>query len=182
VSFDANWNNRDKVVDIKWDVESEINFDHYIVERRSEFENEFKSLKTVPAKEGNGPKSYIIKDANVIGGNTYYYRLKSIDLDGSMDLSDIRNVLIPQNGFNVTAFPNPVRDRLNILINGIESNVRIKVFDEIGKQVMPDLSINNINRLNEKVELDVSNLPQGQYYIKVISGKNVKLLKIAHFE
>ncbi len=182
LNFDAEWNDNDKVVDIQWDVESEINFDYYLLERKSELEKEFSVLKKVYGKEGRGEKSYFVTDAKVNGGITYYYRLRSVDLDGSMQLSDIRNVIIPQNGFNVKAYPNPAKDKLDIFINGIEKDVRIKIFDEMGRQAMQDLSIKDSNRSNEKVELDISNLPQGQYYIKVISGQNVKLMKIIHFD
>jgi hypothetical protein len=55
-----------------------------------------------------------------------YYRLKGVDLDGTMKYSEIRGVTLSINqaeALEITAYPNPV---INDLAISIQSNGRIK--------------------------------------------------------
>lgn len=74
----------------------------------------------------------------------------------------------------VSAFPNPVRNKLNLNIPDIKGAATVRVFDVYGKMVMQQTT-SNVN-----AEMDLSRLPAGVYMIKVMrSGKenSIKVVK-----
>ena len=82
-----------KVV-LNWEVNNEINFKEYVVER-SMNANDSTAITSVVA---TGSKTYTFSDdATSIKGGRLYYRLKKVDKDGSFTYSDVFSVHIPLN-------------------------------------------------------------------------------------
>jgi pectin methylesterase-like acyl-CoA thioesterase len=71
---------------------------------------------------------------------------------------------------DVSAFPNPTNGNLKVYINGEDSEVNYSVFDLKGRQLLSSTNQLSSNRI---VDLDLSNLTNGIYYVELI-GKTVK--------
>jgi len=80
-----------------------------------------------------------------------------------LGVGDFENKIV----FNIS--PNPVTSILNIQLSKNIIDGNIKVFDILGKQILTkELNPNNLTRIN------VSNLSNGMYLVKVTSGENTQ--------
>jgi GEVED domain/Secretion system C-terminal sorting domain/Cleaved Adhesin Domain len=71
---------------------------------------------------------------------------------------------------NFSVYPNPVKDILNLSYNKKISTV--SVFNIIGQEIKSE----SINETNAK--LDLSNLPKGNYFVKICTDNLIKTIKI----
>jgi len=85
---------------------------------------------------------------------------------------------IKENGFglNLNVFPNPSQDVLNISLKAASSeNVNLAIYNIKGEQVWLG-SNRNATNLQEKIEL--TNWPQGIYFLQVQQGNNKLIEKL----
>jgi hypothetical protein len=74
-------------------------------------------------------------------------------------------------------FPNPTSERVNVEVPmSEEADVQINLIDPAGKTLI--LSNNMLNKTNNRVELDLSNLSTGIYFVQVRNGEMVKTRKL----
>ncbi len=140
--------------------------------QRSYNGNDFLSVNFIASKAKNGNSTatlnYQFTDAKPFAGITYY-RLKQIDLNGKATLSNV----VAIKGDKVTnltvtdVYPNPATKVLNVVVNSpVEDRVNIIVTDITGKIVKTQAAQVSIGNNNAK--MDVSNLANGTYLMKVI--------------
>jgi len=180
LSFNANWSKSEKVVKLNWKTINEIDIDYFIIEKRSESESEYEEVDRVNANGGRAITAYELDDSNVEKGIIYSYRLIPVNLDGKFDGYYNANIFVPADELTVRAYPNPVRDILNILITGSGNNeISVEILDNVGRRAIEKVTVDNINT-NDKVSINLEDLPQGQYYVKVVSGNDVRIMKLVH--
>lgn len=140
-------------VELNWTTATETNNFGFSVERRSE-DSEFEEIGFV---KGNGTStlinSYSFIDSKPLSG-VVYYRLKQIDLDGSINYS---NEVLADNtglieGFRLLGnYPNPFNPSTTISFTLTEKeNVRVLVRDILGSEVVEifnGIASPGINRL-----------------------------------
>ncbi len=115
---------------LNWHTSLEFNASHFIIERSSNG-RDFKQVGTVPA----GLTDYVFTDANAPDGISYY-RLKQVDVDGKFTLSKIVTVANTNQVISIEKFPNPVVDKLNIVIDGpVKGIFTLTIHDMQGKLV-----------------------------------------------
>ncbi len=75
-------------------------------------------------------------------------------------------------------YPNPVKDKITLKAAAtINETISITIVDALGKSIFTS-TLNNIVSGNEK-EIDLSNLPQGVYFVKtLVNGQELSLNKI----
>lgn len=91
--------NTNEGVALKWFVENEIDVSHYFIERSFDTENwaNVKQIESIAASAGNKSLTYQVLDNSPVKGNNYY-RLVTVNLDGTRELSKIISVFY-QNSF-----------------------------------------------------------------------------------
>ncbi len=155
IDFQAKQNQ--ETVDLTWLTGSEQNSDYYLIERSSDGIN-FELIGNVKAV-GNSSnlQKYSFTDENpLIGLN--YYRLKQFDMDGRETDFGIQSVTFVQSDSQV--FPNPVSDWGNVFsLKG--ENLKYMIVNLQGKII--DTIEENI--CEEKYQFNISNQPDGQYYL-----------------
>jgi Secretion system C-terminal sorting domain len=114
-SFDAKIN--DCTVNLNWVAEAEADFKQYVVEySRNGFD--FITAGFVSPLSANVPaKSYSFKHSPAAG--TIFYRLRMVDIDGRFSYSKVVAVTSVCNKIIITAYPNPVTDKLTVNILNI---------------------------------------------------------------
>jgi hypothetical protein len=162
---------------IKWVVSAEINTAWYEVEKSTDGVN-FTSLRTLPATGINGgTQSYNFTDSSLNAGKTFY-RIRATDRDSRSSYSAIRFINGQQNGLALTVYPNPVTDKISIILpqswQGVTS--RIQVINATGQLVLDKRGTLLQNDLN------VSMLAPGTYLVQVTSDRsgvqlNAKFIK-----
>ena len=124
-------------VQLAWQTASEVNSDHFVVERSLDG-RAFSPLQTVPAA-GNSIslRTYAALDAQAqaTGATQLYYRLRSVDYDGSSAYSPVQAVTLAPAAGGLALFPNPSSDGATMLV-GARAGARVQVLDALGRVVI----------------------------------------------
>jgi hypothetical protein len=163
-------------VQLFWETSTEINNHGFFVERRdvdlSEVNSEWIEIGFIRGK-GNSTEinqyeftNYILNDGN------YYYRLKQMDFDGSINYSDEIEV----NIFTVKDFalyqnyPNPFNPSTTISFQLPEAAyVKLKVYDAIGTEI-ETIAEGNFPAGVHEILFDAQKLSSGIYLYRFDSG------------
>ncbi len=167
---------RDKIVNLQWIVDNEQNFSHYEVERGTN-SREFSRIGSVKSQGQSGKNGYTYDDhgiAQLSFVNSFFYRLKMIDKDGSFTYSNIVNIkLSNNNGFSI--YPNPATSSVQLQFDkNIHGKSTVLVADISGKIVVKkEMDVDgNI------IPLYTGKLPGGNYTVKVLAGGEETVQKL----
>jgi len=155
---------------LEWATASELNFSYFSVEHSTDGAT-FKELEQV---KGFGTtkerKDYSFENRNALLGKNYY-RLKSVDLDGSSEYS--RVVLMEYVGERTFVIaPNPsTGSSINLLMNFIPAeNTHITIFDNSGTVI----GVYNPTDSFQAIAFE-NNLRSGLYFAKLVTKDYVKV-------
>lgn len=116
--------------------------------------------------------SYDFKDLNVKFGVKYYYQLRMIDVDGTVDYSQILQARLASKNSSLTVFPNPVRSVVNLSIDSpADDETVVRFYDVTGKLVLE--RVQHIVEGANTLQLDISNLAVGTYKL-IIEGNQIR--------
>ncbi|HEY4149969.1 MAG TPA: T9SS type A sorting domain-containing protein [Chitinophagaceae bacterium] len=161
---------------LKWNTATEINNDHFEIDRSSDGIS-FDSIGTVKgAGNSNILKSYSYADAYPMSG-TNYYRLKQVDIDGNTQYSPTETVTVATAAANsMSIFPNPASSQFTITLKNSSSQAYVvSLIDLSGKQVFTTGAAAGNNQLH--VVLNGKIIP-GVYIVKLTSGNETLFSKI----
>lgn len=163
-------------VDLAWSTATEINSSHFEVERMLEDEEAFATVAELTAA-GNSttPQNYSIQDENAYQGLSYY-RLKSVDSDGSFTYSEVKAVSGERIGLQVGVFPNPADEVLKLRIAElpVRQVVGFTIFNNLGQvmyQGQRTMGSTDVVEIHE-----VADLSPGSYYIQLSWGTAARTL------
>ncbi len=144
---------------VSWSTASEQNNDHFEVERSGEAKT-FSSLGVV---KGNGNSNAISKyqftdNAPLPGMN--YYRIRQVDLDGSVSYSTMR-AIENRNAVSVL-YPNPGKDEVNI--RNVVSGSVITIADKNGR------TIKTLKATQKEINIPVAEFGSGIYEVSVFDN------------
>lgn len=159
------------LVDLHWHTESEENFSHFELQK-SDNGRDFTPLAEVPGTGGTGvPFSYSYLDK--MANEQNYYRLKMIDLDGTVEISEVINVRTDCGNIGkFSLYPNPgiVGDGTVIIrfkASGKKAHLQIAdCYGRIVRRIVFETAINEENTL----QLALSDLKEGNYHLQLIDG------------
>lgn len=165
-SFPVEWIGFDghvtgKEVVLNWTTASELNNDHFEIERAADGVN----FETIGILAGNGTTTekmrYQFADLNPSLG-TNYYRLKQVDFDGQFAYSEILSFTVAPSNFRYNVFPNPTTDFLKVSTTQ-DKIVHIELLNLSGQVVnVPQQQWDGF-----QWELSVGHLQPGTYLIRV---------------
>lgn len=158
--------------ELTWTTNTEINNNFFVIERSADG-NMFKPLSNKifsKAISGNSTVSldYNYTDVLPVKGDNYY-RLLQVDKDGRAKYSQVLRVQF--GGVNgIRMYPNPVKD--NLLITGslnTNTELQVRVTDVSGRVMLSNKYNKQAGEWN--VQLNLSGLMNGVYYVQVYEGK-----------
>lgn len=153
---------------LTWQTASEQNTEKFVVMRS--WDNHIFEDIGEKAAIGNIAQGaiYSLTDAYPkVGSN--FYRLKIIDIDGKINLSNTIEVLVsPQLTYSL--YPNPASKTLSLQLNGMNQSVRFSLYDAIGKQVFTEKWNENGAKLHD---IDISTFSKGVYFYDIRHGEEV---------
>lgn len=114
ISFEAK--KEDHQVALIWEAEKEINLEGYEVERSLDGQT-YDYIGFVEANNAFDAQTYSFNDQDKNQG-TVYYRLRSIDVDGTEEVSEVRSVKLlgreVEKLVDINIYPNPATEYVNI--------------------------------------------------------------------
>lgn len=146
------------VAQLIWTTASASNLKGFSVERKLAADNEFSEIGFVSSKSDAGNSftalKYSFVDKEPVRGETNFYRLKILDLDGRHVYSAIRSVQWPQAG-EIYIYPNPANGYVTIHTPPDRKAAFVKVFNAKGQLFIQEkisspsmkLSLQNIKGL-----------------------------------
>ena len=145
-----------KDIAINWHTTTELNTSHFIIQHSTDGSS-FTDIGTVKAI-GSGANSYSFIDETPTNGINYY-RLKSVDKDGSSSYSKVVSVQLTVDRLPFTVVPNPAKDFVTIKGSHIAS---VQVIDNMGRVVKVVLLKDATNPT-----ISLGSLPAGVYHLRI---------------
>lgn len=146
---------------LNWRVASEVDLSHYVIQKSVDG-NVFVDMADIQtelhSKEG---ASYVFVDSDLNTGHIYY-RLKWVDLDGTIHFSNVIVVVEKYIEYQKAVYPNPTMDLLQYRQNGRRS-LNLQIRDAMGLDVTHLCGFTNEN--TSTVSVDVSSLIPGLYVL-----------------
>ena len=183
-SFDAIYDNN--TVKLNWTTSSDINNDHFEVERSFDqitFSTTAFVLGAQSQNNGIAQYSFEDNDKEISNHTIIYYRLKQVDVKGHITYSVIKMVRVSNKVINqkvlIQVMPNPYMDNLNINFTSNNSGkAEIRMISLSGTVVKKTESI--INKGVNNIQLqDLSSQLPGMYIVNVVvNGQTIASQKI----
>ncbi len=83
---------------------------------------------------------------------------------------------LKNNNISVSVLPNPSHAQLNVMMENVAKGTVVSYYNILGEKVLDD-NIISVTSMNTAITKDISSLPTGIYFIRIISGKELKTQK-----
>ncbi len=156
---------------LEWVTASEENTEWHVIERSKDGRSDWSEVGRTEAKGFSSQLiSYELEDEKPMAKS--YYRLRSIDFDGHVDISDVIYLERQVEQFDiVNVYPVPTSKLLNIDFETIEDQqIDITLTDMLGK-VISTRPVNSVAGMNTAT-LEMGNLVNGIYFVTINNGQN----------
>lgn len=160
---------------LQWSTQQEINTKNYIIQRSYDGQH-FNNIGSIIA-HGNtsiaSNYSFIDPGALSAGYPVLYYRLNIIDNDGKSAFSNIISLKINESTtWSVRVITIPVQDFVNIMVNGINGQLKLSVLDISGRTMFTK----SYENINGQISLPVQ-LPKGMYLLQSDYNNERRIIK-----
>lgn len=165
-----------KQVELRWATASEQGSSHFVVQRSADGKTFHPIGQVASAGDSQDLLNYQFTDRSPLEGQNYY-RLKQVDLDGTVAYSPIVTVRTGvQDAGGFLLLPNPANDRveLQFAADQVGKEILVTVLDVSGKEVLRQQR----QPAAEKQEISVAGLASGVYTVRVQTSTSVYSAKL----
>ena len=170
----------DNQIKLVWNTATELNNYGFEIQRSIETD----IWNNIGFVNGSGtstsPNNYSFVDDNISSSNSFLYRLKQVDHDGSFEYSKTIEVVIgtPVAYKLDQNFPNPFNPSTLISFTLPEDGfTRLTIFNSLGQEVK-SLVNENLEAGYHQYNFNAVNLTSGVYYYKLEAGNFVQINKM----
>jgi hypothetical protein len=161
VSFTASFS--DGQVQLNWSTAAQINSNYFTVQKSKDAQN-WDNLEQVVGDSASGAiLSYTAEDPHPYSGISFY-RLMLTDADGIETYSPIRTIILGNTSSLISIYPNPASDYI-IITFPASGKYAVSLLNSIGQLMNGPLLSNGVS-----VELQVSNIKSGIYFVHIVHG------------
>ncbi len=147
-----------------WTTAREENVQWHILERSAGLDSWEEVARTQGAMVSIEEQRYSLDDVAPL--LSAYYRLRSVDYDGSEDISPVLMLERASAGLALQAYPNPVGDRLEVLLkSNAVSTAALYLFTADGREVLSDNR--PLEAGSNNLSINLSAVPAGIYFLRV---------------
>jgi uncharacterized repeat protein (TIGR01451 family) len=154
-------------VQLNWTVLCSQEVDHFIIERSTDNQNFSTAAFVTGRPTVNENESYsAIDNISAISSDVFYYRLRTTLRNGKESISNIVMLRRVKTGSDIQILPNPVRDKLELLVNVRKSAIaKIYLLDGTGR-IMDRFTETLREGSNTFMYSEPSAYPIGIYYLR----------------
>jgi Secretion system C-terminal sorting domain/N-terminal domain of BNR-repeat neuraminidase len=157
---------------LEWITSTEEGVKEHIIERSANGYNNWTLVGTTPSKgDARVDQFYSMEDKTPLTKS--FYRLRTLDLDGREQFSNIISLTRQNNSFGViAAYPNPAVEMINVQFNTLEEgNITARIVDMTGRLVL-EQQMSALNGTN-MFPVQLHGLSAGTYFITLSSDNEV---------
>ena len=171
-AFSASPENNKKVM-LNWETVNETQSSSYVVERSADGIN-FSDMGKL-SSQNQEKNQYQFTDTDPKMGHAVY-RIKHLENAGTISFSEMRQTLLHNGNETAMAYPNPVNSKIYVELTDVEKAAgTIEVYNIQGILV----STQKFSTDQIRYEVDMTTLPVGNYYLKVIQDDGtIKAVKV----
>jgi trimeric autotransporter adhesin len=180
----SGWWNKDKDVNqLRWVTTKEINNSHFIIERSLD-SGEFVEYAKINGKGfSNNEVVYEYNDWDISLDGIYDYRVKQVDFDGkNTEIGTVSIKVYRDELIGVQVYPNPTKDNVQLKIEAVAGqNVSYDLYDGTGRLILSKNLGEMLHSGSDTYSVEMYNLIQGVYYLRLNIGNETfvrKLIKI----
>jgi uncharacterized repeat protein (TIGR01451 family) len=172
---------QNKMVQLFWNTQQEVNNKEFILERSVDGIN-FEIIAIVPgAVNTQASKSYSYDDMAFPHISKIYYRLSQVDIDGSKHNASIQTVYVKEyQNINLSIYsivPNPVKEIATVtIIADVESNYTLSLYNGLGQKI--NANQKHLAKGQNTASINLSNVERGFYILEV--QNNTTQQKVVH--
>lgn len=163
-----------------WKTETEVDNFGFDVERKIN-DGEWKKIKFIEGHgNSNSPKEYNYIDKDLFaGGSRFQYRLKQIDTDGNFEYSDLVEVEVVPNKYELSQnYPNPFNPSTTIRFSlPKQTHLKLNLYNMLG-ELVEKIAEGIYETGYHKVTFNASNLSSGTYVYRLESSEYVQVKKL----
>ncbi|PIO47053.1 MAG: hypothetical protein CMR00_12445 [[Chlorobium] sp. 445] len=173
-------------VKLKWETASEVENAGFILSRshsrHTGFE-EIASYRTTDALVGKGTsatggKYEFVDRAQLLPGQTYYYRLQDVDFNGVIHTTELKEFTMPKAYSLSQNYPNPFNPSTTIEFNlRYPGQTALEIYNLLGQKVMTVVE-GNLAAGSYRYQLNLSGLSSGMYLYRLRSNEFVATKKM----
>lgn len=155
---------------LKWITVNEQNSDYFELLRSNDGVT-YQSIGKLTASNNRNGNTYSFADNNMPSAINYY-KIKTVNKDGTYELSEIRKINNSSATFSVSVAPNPARNNITVsVINAGNGKGQFVITDGIGRK----LAIKEVQLKTGKnqFDFDVTSYKAGVLYIKFIDANGI---------
>jgi hypothetical protein len=157
---------------VEWVTATEVDVKEHIIERSINGSTDWTLVGSTPSK-GNArtDQPYSLEDTKPLTKS--FYRLRTLDLDGREQFSNVISLTRQNNSFGViAAYPNPAVEMINVQFNTLEEgNITARIVDMTGRLVL-EQQMSALNGTN-MFPVQLHGLSAGTYFITLSSDNEV---------
>lgn len=177
-SFDVTKQGNNAV--LNWTTLTEINSDHFEIERSTDGVNFVKAGSVRAAGNSNDLRSYQFADPIPANTDILYYRIRTVDIDGKASMSKIVPLRIGGSivkGFSV--YPNPFSSSLKVeLITEKDANITLRIRNAAGQTIVDRTMLVQKGSNVIVLSSELASLNAGMYLVEVVTEQGKQVQKI----
>lgn len=153
-------------ISLRWSTTFESGVSGFVIERSLHPSQGFTAIGSVPAADAAGGSVYRYTDPTPTAGQLNYYRLKTMDTDGSYAFSRIVSAQVP-GGTSPVVFPNPA---VSFATVSSEKGIRsLDIFNIAGNRVKSfQYDVQPV-----ETSLRLESLPPGTYLLRITDSLGI---------
>ncbi|RZS95770.1 T9SS type A sorting domain-containing protein [Cecembia calidifontis] len=180
--FSVNRDNKKQNIILKWSTVKEWESSHFEIERSIAGVESFEVIGHVKSLGySDKPTTYHFTDHQIpFGSQRLYYRIKQVDLDGTVDYSKTilaENKTESTTSNNWQVFPNPMQDaslRINYLGANLPEKVEVRIY-ALGHS--KKLTLQTVEK-NMEIGHILQEFPKGVLIMEIIEAESVENIRI----
>ncbi len=179
-SFTAMLLNNTSKVELKWSTSMEKDASHFMIERSVDGTNFVEAGMVFAFGNSDATKNYSFTDnISSLEAKVIYYRLRSVDADGSFEYSAtriIRTAKQAENTISILTYPNPVTNELRITIPNNWQGKQV-AYEVIGANGVTSKKVET-GSSSQTETINVSSLATGFYVVRATCNGEIAQQKI----
>jgi uncharacterized repeat protein (TIGR03803 family) len=161
-------------IQVEWTTLTETNTERFDVEKSTDGQT-FSKIGTVAARGNSTARAdYQLLDNQAQAGSNYY-RIKTIDQNGTAQYSNVVRVNVGNSNRSITVYPNPVTtNTISLQLGNLErGKYTVTLTNNLGQQLYSSIIEHNGGSSTQTLRINGS-FPKGTYQIQVL-GDDVRM-------